>query len=276
MHCSTYSGYSRGVEILLRKGLQWRTKKVLVDPNGRNVLMSGVLLDKACRLVAVYGPNVDDPGFFLELWTREVDHLPRTLSDHSPREMAEIESGLAELERRLASHWSSDVLAEIRREVSLYEEISLREICFLGREARARQYGEGERAGRTLAALLRKPWASDYVSEIMDGEGGSMSGSGGVMQVFTEFYTRLYAALACASATDAQVIFENIALVWFDEGQDKAEGGSKPQPQQVVVRQKRSSDIQEYSVMLGAVHLSHLLSLGQMVAVGAAYRCLKG
>ncbi|KAJ1218030.1 hypothetical protein NDU88_005616 [Pleurodeles waltl] len=68
MHCSTYSGYSRGVAILLRKGLQWRTKEVLVDQNGRYVLMSGVLLDKACRLVAVYGPNVDDPGFFLELW----------------------------------------------------------------------------------------------------------------------------------------------------------------------------------------------------------------
>ncbi|KAJ1137997.1 hypothetical protein NDU88_004388 [Pleurodeles waltl] len=68
MHCSTYSGYSRGVAVLVRKGLQWRTKKVLVDPNGRYVLMSGVLLDKACRLVAVYGPNVDDPGFFLELW----------------------------------------------------------------------------------------------------------------------------------------------------------------------------------------------------------------
>ncbi|KAJ1155049.1 hypothetical protein NDU88_007785 [Pleurodeles waltl] len=68
MHYSTYSSYSRGVSVLIRKGLQWRTKKVLVDPTGRYVLMSGVLLDRACRLVAVYGPNDDDPDFFLELW----------------------------------------------------------------------------------------------------------------------------------------------------------------------------------------------------------------
>ncbi|KAJ1193388.1 hypothetical protein NDU88_002686 [Pleurodeles waltl] len=67
-HCSTYSGYARGVAILIRKWLQWRTRDVIVDPNGRYVLLSGTLLDRACRLVAVYGPNVDDPEFFLELW----------------------------------------------------------------------------------------------------------------------------------------------------------------------------------------------------------------
>ncbi|KAJ1155050.1 hypothetical protein NDU88_007786 [Pleurodeles waltl] len=133
------------------------------------------------------------------------------------REMAEIETRLAELERRLVSHWSNEVLAEIRSEVSLYEEASLREICFLGREVRARQYGEGERAGRTLATLLRKPWASDYVSEVVDGGGRSVSGSGGIMQVFTEFYAGLYAAPANASVTDAQLPFEDIALIWFDE-----------------------------------------------------------
>ncbi|KAJ1137996.1 hypothetical protein NDU88_004387 [Pleurodeles waltl] len=108
--------------------------------------------------------------------------------------MAEIESRLAELERRLESNWSNEVDAEIRQAISLYEEVSLREICFLWREARARQYGEGERAGRTLAALLRKPWANDYVSEVMDGGGESVSGSGGIMQVFTEFYAGLYTA----------------------------------------------------------------------------------
>ncbi|KAJ1209187.1 hypothetical protein NDU88_004565 [Pleurodeles waltl] len=67
-HCSTYSSYARGVAFLLRKGLQWRTRRVVADPNGRYVLLSGTLSDRACRLVAVYGPNVDNPEFFRELW----------------------------------------------------------------------------------------------------------------------------------------------------------------------------------------------------------------
>ncbi|KAJ1092645.1 hypothetical protein NDU88_005755 [Pleurodeles waltl] len=67
-HCSVYSSYARGVAILLRKGLQWRTRRVIVDPSGRYVMMSGTLLDRACWLVAVYGPNADDPEFFRELW----------------------------------------------------------------------------------------------------------------------------------------------------------------------------------------------------------------
>ncbi|KAJ1109002.1 hypothetical protein NDU88_006372 [Pleurodeles waltl] len=67
-HCSTYSSYARGVAIIIRKGLQWRTREIIIDPNGRYVLLSVTLLDRACRLVAVYGPNVDDPEFFLEVW----------------------------------------------------------------------------------------------------------------------------------------------------------------------------------------------------------------
>ncbi|KAJ1197559.1 hypothetical protein NDU88_001416 [Pleurodeles waltl] len=63
-HGAVFSRYARGVAILLRKGLQWRTHRVIVDPNGRYVLLGGTLLDRPCRLVSVYGPNVDDPGFF--------------------------------------------------------------------------------------------------------------------------------------------------------------------------------------------------------------------
>ncbi|KAJ1114128.1 hypothetical protein NDU88_002367 [Pleurodeles waltl] len=93
--------------------------------------------------------------------------------------MADIERRLGELERRLAATWSSEVLAEIRREVSLYEEASLREVCFFGRHAQARRYGDGERAGRTLAGLLRRPWASNYVTEVIDADGGKVTGSNG-------------------------------------------------------------------------------------------------
>ncbi|KAJ1145304.1 hypothetical protein NDU88_011593 [Pleurodeles waltl] len=65
-HDAVFSSYARGVAILLRKGLQWRTHRVIVDPSGRYVLLGGTLLDRPCRLVSVYGPNVDDPGFFCE------------------------------------------------------------------------------------------------------------------------------------------------------------------------------------------------------------------
>ncbi|KAJ1145621.1 hypothetical protein NDU88_011907 [Pleurodeles waltl] len=60
--------YARGVAVLLRRGLQWRMHRVIVDPNGRYVLLGGTLLDRPCLLVLVYGPNVDDPGFFYEVW----------------------------------------------------------------------------------------------------------------------------------------------------------------------------------------------------------------
>ncbi|KAJ1214279.1 hypothetical protein NDU88_001902 [Pleurodeles waltl] len=133
------------------------------------------------------------------------------------REMADIEGRLVELERRLAEGWSGEVLAEIRREVSLYEEASLREICFTGRHARARRYGEGERAGRTLADMLRRPWASNYVTEVVGAEGEKVTGTNGVMQVLTEYFAQLYAAPEGLNEAAAQTYFADIALVWFDE-----------------------------------------------------------
>ncbi|KAJ1170526.1 hypothetical protein NDU88_002401 [Pleurodeles waltl] len=107
--------------------------------------------------------------------------------------MADIESRLVELERQLASSWSSEVLAEIQREVSLYEE------------------------ARTLAGMLRRPWASNYVTEVIDNGGGSVTGSNDIMQVFTNYFARLYAAPAGPSGEAIQAYFEDIAMVWFEE-----------------------------------------------------------
>ncbi|KAJ1144701.1 hypothetical protein NDU88_010998 [Pleurodeles waltl] len=63
--CSVFSRNAHGVEIWLSKGLQRRTQKIAADPNGRYVILSDTLLDRACRFVFVYGPNTDDPR---ELW----------------------------------------------------------------------------------------------------------------------------------------------------------------------------------------------------------------
>ncbi|KAJ1106758.1 hypothetical protein NDU88_004158 [Pleurodeles waltl] len=72
--------------------------------------------------------------------------------------MADIESRLVELERQLASSWSSEVLAEIRREVSLYEEASMRELCFAGKYAQARRYGEETRDERRERSSDARRW----------------------------------------------------------------------------------------------------------------------
>ncbi|KAJ1106715.1 hypothetical protein NDU88_004115, partial [Pleurodeles waltl] len=65
------------------------------------------------------------------------------------RKLAGLEAQLAGLDRRLASAWSASLSAEFREVLSCYKEAALRKGCYLGKEAKARRYGEGERAGKT-------------------------------------------------------------------------------------------------------------------------------
>ncbi|KAJ1186515.1 hypothetical protein NDU88_003296 [Pleurodeles waltl] len=65
--------------------------------------------------------------------------------------------------------------------------------------------------------MLRRSWASNYVTEVVDDGGGSVTGSNDIMQVFTEYFARLYAAPAGPSGEVVRTYFEDIALVWFEE-----------------------------------------------------------
>ncbi|KAJ1092228.1 hypothetical protein NDU88_005340 [Pleurodeles waltl] len=109
------------------------------------------------------------------------------------RDLADLEAQIVEMEGRLVVGWSGDTLSALRRTVTQYEEASLREICFLGKHAKARRNGEGERAGCTLASMLRRPWPSNYIVKLNDASGGRVAGSDGVLRVFTDFFAELYA-----------------------------------------------------------------------------------
>lgn len=70
MFLSVYSNYSRGVAVLVRRGLDWREKEVYTDPEGRFVIILGYLSGTLLTLVALYGPNTDSPSFFQDVWAR--------------------------------------------------------------------------------------------------------------------------------------------------------------------------------------------------------------
>ncbi|KAJ1129097.1 hypothetical protein NDU88_007468 [Pleurodeles waltl] len=111
---------------------------------------------------------------------------------------------------------SNALLAEVREKLSHYEEVALREICFLGKESKVRQYREGERAGRTLVAILRRPWAGNYIVELLDTDGVSHVGTEGVKQVLIDFYASLYSASARPLPEEYTEYFEDIGLLWLE------------------------------------------------------------
>lgn len=59
---------SKGVMILLRKGLQCDVKELLTDTNGRYIITEVVIDDTKLILCNIYAPNVDSPEFFLEVY----------------------------------------------------------------------------------------------------------------------------------------------------------------------------------------------------------------
>lgn len=56
--------------ILIRKGIDWRERKLCIDPDGRFVVVSGVLSGKLVVLAAMYGLNADEPEFFRAVCAR--------------------------------------------------------------------------------------------------------------------------------------------------------------------------------------------------------------
>lgn len=58
------SKYSRGVAVLIRKGLHWQMSKVTKDNDGRYLIIHGRLYKEHVLLVNIYGPNTDMPSFF--------------------------------------------------------------------------------------------------------------------------------------------------------------------------------------------------------------------
>lgn len=65
---SCFSSKARVAAILIHKSVPFRIHKLLQEPVGRFVMVSGTLLNQEIILVDVYGPNNDDATFFSNLF----------------------------------------------------------------------------------------------------------------------------------------------------------------------------------------------------------------
>ena len=67
---ASHRSNSRGVAILIRNRLSLDLKSVYSDISGRYMIISANINDLPLILVNVYGPNNDEPNFFLELFNK--------------------------------------------------------------------------------------------------------------------------------------------------------------------------------------------------------------
>lgn len=70
---SSFHSKSRGVAILFHKSIPFVCSKVLSDPNGRYLKVTGSLYGTQLILVNVYAPNWDDTEFFKKLFSALLD-----------------------------------------------------------------------------------------------------------------------------------------------------------------------------------------------------------
>lgn len=64
---SSYNTKSRGVSILIHKKIVFTSSKIISDPQGRYIIVSGSLFNTPTVLVNVYAPNWDDSSFITKL-----------------------------------------------------------------------------------------------------------------------------------------------------------------------------------------------------------------
>ena len=67
---SSHTSNSRGVAILIRNHVSLVFNSLYTDTNGRYLIMSVSINDVPLILVNLYGPNNDDPDFFLEVFSK--------------------------------------------------------------------------------------------------------------------------------------------------------------------------------------------------------------
>lgn len=69
---SNFNSKSRGTAIVIHKRIKFVPQNVISDPDGRYVIVSGILYQTPVILVSVYAPNFDNPAFMTSLFS----HLP--------------------------------------------------------------------------------------------------------------------------------------------------------------------------------------------------------
>lgn len=65
---SQFNVKTRRTAILIQKNVHFNPEKVITDPNGRYIIVTGRLYEKQVILVSVYTPNWDDHNFVKSLF----------------------------------------------------------------------------------------------------------------------------------------------------------------------------------------------------------------
>lgn len=60
---STFQSKARGAAILIHKSVPFVSSKVIADPNGRYVIVTGHIFNTKLILANIYAPNWDDTNF---------------------------------------------------------------------------------------------------------------------------------------------------------------------------------------------------------------------
>lgn len=68
VYAASFNSQARGVMTLIHSSVPFQVLNVIEDKLGRYLILQGSLLKTSLNLVNVYGPNVDDPNFFTDLF----------------------------------------------------------------------------------------------------------------------------------------------------------------------------------------------------------------
>ena len=71
-HFSSHSSHSRGVSVLINNTFKYSVHKEISDQMGNYVILDMTIQEYRMTLVAIYGPNEDNPFFFFENIKRHI------------------------------------------------------------------------------------------------------------------------------------------------------------------------------------------------------------
>ena len=87
----------------------------------------------------------------------------------------------------------------------------------LGKYIEPRRYGEGERPGKSLANLLKKPWATNVITCLHEEKDNVSLDAGEILKSFHSDFTNVYQSKQNHAMTQLTDYLTNIARTWMDD-----------------------------------------------------------
>ena len=71
---SSYTSNSRGVMILINNNFEQKVNRFTTDKNGNFIILDITIQSKRFTLAAIYGPNQDNPQFYVNLFNKITEY----------------------------------------------------------------------------------------------------------------------------------------------------------------------------------------------------------